>query len=173
MQADRSGIFVIVKFIDLQSLRLHKIKLCHFTDEVDHFDGTFRTVGTFVSCLCAGTFDGLFDVLCSNDAEHYRNACREGNLSDAFGNLIADVVVVAGSSADHCTQTDHGIVLAAFSHLGGDERDLKRTRDPCYMDVLFFYVVTFQRVQSTGEELGCNKLVETCCNNADSYFFRY
>ena len=77
------------------------------------------------------------------------------------------------TSADHCTETDHGIVLAAFSHLGGDERDLKRTRDPCYMDVLFFYVVTFQRVQSTREELGCNKFVETCCNNADSDFFRY
>ena len=34
----------------------------------------------------------MFSVV--SDAEHYRNARSEGNVSDAFGHLIADVVVV-------------------------------------------------------------------------------
>ena len=54
--------------------RQEAVGLSHFSDEVDHLDGALGTIRAFVACFGTGTLDGLFDVFCSNDAEHHRDA---------------------------------------------------------------------------------------------------
>lgn len=52
--------------------------------QVDHFDGAQGAVVTFVAGLCSGSFDGLFDVVCGQDAEHDGNVSGQRNGGDAL-----------------------------------------------------------------------------------------
>ena len=58
--------------------------LSHFSDKVDHLDSAFSAVGALVACFCPGTLDGLLDVLCSNYAEHHRDAAGKRYLCDTL-----------------------------------------------------------------------------------------
>ena len=52
-------------------------------------------------------------------------------------------------------------------HLGGDERNFKSTRNPCYVNILRLYIMALQGIDGSGQELGSDKLVKTCGYNAD------
>ena len=49
--------------------------LLHVSCQIHHFDGSACYVIAFVACFCAGTFDGLFNGVCGQYAEHNRYAC--------------------------------------------------------------------------------------------------
>ena len=67
---------------------------------------------------------------------------------------------MAGAAPDHGAQGDDGVILAAFGHFGGDQRDLKGAGDPGHGDVLRLHAVAQETIFTAAEELGDDKLVE-------------
>ena len=86
-------------------------------EQVDHLDSADRAVVALIARLGAGPLDGLLDILRGQNAKENRHAAFQRNGGDPLGDLVADVVIVAGGTADHRTQADDGVILAAPCHL--------------------------------------------------------
>ena len=71
------------------------------------------------------------------------------------------------AAADHSTEGDDGVVLAAFYHLLADQRNLKRARDPGNIDLVFIDLMTLQPVKGAGHQLADDKFVEPCRHDTD------
>lgn len=103
----------------------------NLTDEVDHFNGSDRTVKAFVAGLGASTLNGLLDVFCGQHTKHNRNITAKGYTGNAFGHLVAHIIVVRCAAANDCTKADHRIVFPAFCHFRGNQRNFKGSGNPC------------------------------------------
>ena len=131
-----------------------------FVEQVDHLDSADCTIVALVACLGAGPFDGLLDILRGQYSKENGYAAFQRHGGDPLGDLVADVVIMAGGTADHRAEADDGVIPAALCHLGRHQRDLKGSGNPRHMNVILPNLVAQQAVQRTAEELGGNEFVE-------------
>src|SRR6266542_1566283 len=95
-------------------------------EQICHFDRAKRGLVALVSGLCPSAVHRMLQGVGGDDAEDDRYTCFETSAGDAGGGLPGNVVEMAGGTADHCAETDHGCVSAASSEALGDRRDLER-----------------------------------------------
>ena len=74
---------------------------------------------------------------------------------------------MGGGTADDSTQAQYHVILAGICHLLGNQRDFKCARNPCNLDILITYAMTYQCILCAGNQLAYNKFIETGSNNAD------
>ena len=102
----------------------------------------------------------MLQVVGGQNAEQDRNACVEAGLRDALADFGANVVVVAGASANHRSDANDRVVLFACRHLLRDDRNFKRARNPSGADVLFDDSVADKAVNRSVQKLLNDERVE-------------
>ena len=83
-----------------------------------------------MTVVASGPRQGLIDVVRREDTEGHRHAGIAHHVEDTVGDPITHVVEVGRATADHGTETDHGVVATARRQPTGRQRKLERTRDP-------------------------------------------
>src|SRR5439155_26154717 len=94
-----------------------------------------------VPVLATGAIDGLVERLGREHAEDDRYTRIPGGLRDPSSGFARDELEVCRLTADHGTQTDHGIIGAARREPSSDERDLERPGGPRDVDVFLPHAV--------------------------------
>jgi hypothetical protein len=87
--------------------------------QVSHFYGSKSGVESLISAFGSGSFDGLFNIICSEHAKDYRHTCINTDICNAFGHFRGNEIKMWRSTPDNCSKTNYSIVLFTLGELFG------------------------------------------------------
>ena len=90
--------------------------------EVGHFKGCHRRIPAFIAGFTAGTGDCLFGIFSGNHTEHDRYTGLQAGSGNAFGGLVADIIVVAGFTANDGAKADDRLIFPGLRQFQRRER---------------------------------------------------
>mgnify|MGYP002237079138 CR=1 FL=1 len=136
--------------------------------DVHHFDGALRALGSLVARFRASTLNRLLDGVGGEDAEEHGNLALEGDRGDALGDLRADVVIVAGGTADHRAEGDDAVKLAALRYLLAYDGKLESPGDTDDHGVIGIHAVAGEIVHGSGNQTVDDEIVKTGGDDGDA-----
>ena len=137
--------------------------------EAHHGDSCLGGFDAFVAEGADGAVEGLLLVVDGEDAEDYGDVAVGVERGNALSDRLADVVEVGRVAANHATDGDDGIHIAALGHEGGAIDEFETAGHAAHGDARGAHAVSGERIDGTFEQAVGDLIVPFAHNDAHAH----